>query len=624
MSQNRSAQRWRKVSVPLAAGIFYLLAACWVCRPLLAHFGHSLPFGSTPNPQDALYFQPADSHQLYWFLWLFLDNFWEGRSLIANPYEFGALQSNDLHSMGLWGFPMQLGFALFSPLGTYRAYNLLVLLSFPLTGLVQYGLLRAFRIRPLWAFVGGFLFAFASFRKTQMFAGHANGFLFFHLPLTCWLLKRAFAQVSLRGAHLAGVSLLACAFGEWHNFYYSSWFFGAFVLFLFFREGLYRRWREFRVQLLLGIVFLWEMSGAAWTLWMRQISIVGTVAEQNRGMRWVRGNSPPWQSLFDPGRIANRDVYYGAQVESALYLSNAALACVLLAFLTVGLVHLLQTRSLTPASSTSDETGRGGADLAFFGATFVVGVWLCLGITADRVLPLYSLLFDYLPYWDLARVPSRISYLGYFGFSFVVAWVFHAYQAWISRLPVRGRQLALGLCIAAVILPIAEHLYLSAPPILSAVPDRQNAARKSLEEAPAGTVLYLPLHAVDSSQHAAWEHYTTLVRKPFINGYAPNAPLSAQKLVRRLASTLNKGKFPIALQEELYALGVRYVLYDRSLRFLRPPKTARGWQQKLMKSSALRQLVQDGPVTLYALEPPSIRQNASSQGTPLPPASPSP
>lgn len=624
MSPKPSAQLWQKARVPLATGVVYLLAACWVCRPLLAHFGQALPFGSTPNPQDTLYFQPADSHQLYWFLWLFLDNFWEGRSLIANPYEFGALQSSNLHSMGLWGFPLQLGFALFSPLGNYRAYNLLVLLSFPLTGLVQYGLLRAFRIRPLWAFLGGFLFAFAAFRKTQMFAGHANGFLFFHLPLTCWLLKRAFEQVSLRGAHLAGMTLLACAFGEWHNFYYSSWFWGAFVLFLFFREGLHRRWREARVQLLLGIVFLWEMSGAAWTLWMRQISIVGTVAEQNRGMGWVRGNSPPWQSLFEPGRIADRDVYYGAQVESALYFSNAALVCVAVALSIIGVIRLVRSQNEATAQSLEVGAGLKGTDLAFFGVTFGVGIWLSLGMTADRVLPLYSLLFKYLPYWDLARVPTRISYLGYFGFSFAVAWIFHAYQAQTSRLPAPARQLAFALCVAAVFTPITEHLILSAPPILSAVPQEKNEATQSLRAAPAGTVLYLPVHAVDSSQHAAWEHYTTLVRKPFVNGYAPNAPVIAQKLVRRLSSTINKGKFPVALQEELYELGVRYVVYDRSLRFLRPPKISKNWHQELVKADVLRELAQDGPVTLYALEPPSQRATSPAPNLSSPTPSPSP
>ncbi|MET0386643.1 MAG: hypothetical protein ABW321_11820, partial [Polyangiales bacterium] len=162
-------------------GLVYLGLGLWSMRPLPWQLGNALSYGTTPKVQPVGPVAPSDSHQLLFYNWLFVDNVRSGRSPVANVYEFGPLDPRDLHTLGLWAFPMQLVFWLLLPFGMLTAYNLQLILSFPLTGLAQYGFARRLGAARPAAFLAGLVLAFAVSRKQQMVSGHANGFLYLHL-----------------------------------------------------------------------------------------------------------------------------------------------------------------------------------------------------------------------------------------------------------------------------------------------------------------------------------------------------------------------------------------------------------------------------------------------------------
>ncbi|RJX35230.1 MAG: hypothetical protein C4525_04790 [Desulfarculus sp.] len=169
---------------------------------------------------------PGDHLQFYYWCWLFTDNLTGPSRMFTNPYEFNTFLSPGLR--GVYAlFPFSALYALLRPLGPLTAYNLLVLLSFVLAGLLAYVWARDL-LQDRWAaLLAALCFALLPARTSEVAGGHLYGFVAFMLPLCLWCLGRAW-RASLAGRRAAwlawgagaGGALLVAALLDPHLIYY--------------------------------------------------------------------------------------------------------------------------------------------------------------------------------------------------------------------------------------------------------------------------------------------------------------------------------------------------------------------------------------------------------------------
>jgi len=104
------------------------------------------------------------------------------------------------------GWPFALAFGPLQALvGTVAAWNLLVLLSYAGAGIATVAWLRALRVPPAAALVGGLAFALAPYRVAQLALGHQLALVALLLPLALLALERR--RVWLAAAVLASIPL---------------------------------------------------------------------------------------------------------------------------------------------------------------------------------------------------------------------------------------------------------------------------------------------------------------------------------------------------------------------------------------------------------------------------------
>lgn len=111
------------------------------------------------------------------------------------PFDRSLALSDHLFGPALLGLPVDAVTG--SPVA---AYNALFVLSFPLAGLVTYGVLRALGLRPLPALLGGAVFAFSPYRWGQ--ASHLQMLFAPWIPAVLWSFDRLLAAPRARRAAL--------------------------------------------------------------------------------------------------------------------------------------------------------------------------------------------------------------------------------------------------------------------------------------------------------------------------------------------------------------------------------------------------------------------------------------
>ncbi len=226
----------KKISVEISAvSLFMLLVALVATWPLAEHFFSAIPFKSTAG---RVYLnQPGDQLQLMYWFWLLRDNlFGAGFTFMHNPYEFNMMASQPPD--GLYMYPLYFLHMLFSPLGDIAAYNVLILLSYILTGLFTYLLVKQYTGSKAGALLGALLYTLVPIRIINVMGGHLNGFIFYLLPAILYFLDRAVDKKSVLSASFCGLLLFWLSLLEVHLIYYFCVFLGCYIpfRFLFFRE----------------------------------------------------------------------------------------------------------------------------------------------------------------------------------------------------------------------------------------------------------------------------------------------------------------------------------------------------------------------------------------------------
>jgi hypothetical protein len=498
------------VSRAVGLAALLLVAALLVSRPLVLEWRDALPLAArAPADTTVLTRYPGDVLQLYYQAWLVKDGLVGPTPLFRDPYQFRV--NGPRWNLPQTFLPVALPFTLLAGLGPIAAYNALVWLSFPLSGLAAYALTRRYTGDPRAAAVAGVAYALLPARLGPLFGGQPAGFAAALVPCALWGLDVALVDRRVRGGLLGGAAFLGLAMLEPHYTYLTA---GLAVLAAAVRWlGLPPPRRP--AALPLAVFAALAAAGAGWLLMLRQAFLVGSIAEAGRGLGEVRLFSQGPAALLVPAT-------YGGVLVLALAL--------------VGLAA----------------PGRSRRVLALgYGLVLATGLVLSLGPTLPG-FPLYQALHRWAPLFALIRNPEKFRLLTSVGA--VVLAAFGA-RVLLARLDGRVRAAGLALVLAVALETAPWHAI-----AVTRLPE--NPLYASLRR-DARRVLYLPVWPGDSAWSSLYLYHATRTRVPMVNGYSPLVPRAYVSDVFGPLQGLNVGDFGRAEHRRLRALGITHVVLDR-------------------------------------------------------------
>ncbi len=302
------------------------------------------------------------------------------------------------------------------------AYNLIILLSFPLAGITMYYLVYRFTKNKVAGFFSGIIFAFSPYHFAHAWA-HLGLVNIQWIPLYALLLFRLDENRTYGNAVLCAVAFTLNAFFDPHYGYFMAVFTGAFLLFKLLYGWRHLRWSATGRQSLfqgikVGLVGVAVVLGIILPLQYR--SLKTAFFEPKTPTIAAQGYVRPFEDLFyrsakpldyllpaveQPvfGRYTTKflgSVFYGSSpTENTLYLGLVPLILAVLAAVTIGSWRRRRRRSPGLRGEHLNRQSVVGT-----GKDFVIGFFIFVVFIA--------LLFSQSPYWDIG--PLRIPFPSYF------------------------------------------------------------------------------------------------------------------------------------------------------------------------------------------------------------------
>lgn len=213
--------------------------------------------------------------------------------------------------------------------------------------------------------------------------------------------------------------------------------------------------------------------------------------------------------------------------------------------------------ALLGLARSGEGTGSGAAR-AIYGAALVLALILALGPSLDPSLPLYRLLYDYLPYFNYPRSPARLMIVGFVALGVLVGYALRTVPAATPW----GKGVLCAVALGIVLEYAPFH------PIGISLLDPANPLYRTMgEEVGDGRFLAIPLFPGDSHQSSVYEFYVTTTRARMVNGYNPLVSRSYVEGIFDRLVNLNLGEMRQAEYDLLRALRVKFVLVHEELFF---------------------------------------------------------
>ncbi len=446
----------------------YAAAAVVATAPAVASFRSAFIAGGAGGAGEAA---AGDHLQSVYRFWLVGHQLERAEAPWRDPYSFQPLADPQLN---LNGWPFGLPFwpldALFGPV---VAWNVLLLACIVAAGLATFGWLRALRLPPAAAALGGLVFAIAPYRLSQS-SGHLLGWVAVFIPVALWAFERSRASSGGRahvwGALSAAALVTIPASGQVHLAV------GAIPFCLAWGAIRFRR-----------RPFLWLAAGAAAGIALgvaiRETVIAGSTAGEGRTLEQVEQFQAGWLDLVSRFRLEGLEqfVYVGWLVPLV------ALA---------GLVVLARRKPWLAL---------------LLGVSVVLPLLLAVGTN----FPLYEYLWRYVPPLRFPRVPARLVPVADLALAALVA----VAAAWgASRLSARRLTLA---TVLAFLLVAGDLLVL---PFRATAADPGNAAYARLAQGGRGRIVELPLFQPGIHYGSVYLYYALQAPRERPGGYSTLAP----------------------------------------------------------------------------------------------------
>ena len=494
-----------RVREALSAAAAYAAITTWLFRPLVRHLGSvSVTIGDALGNMWALTW--AGRHLL------------EPRVLYDAPIFYptrGALILNE----GLFAQALEAGPLLALGASPLVAYNVVFLLTFPLSALAAYALARDLSASRGGAFIAGLGYAFCAYRFHHLPHVHTLSYQWF--PLVLLALRRTLGTGSARWAVALG------AFGvlqAWSSGYYAALLAPVCAL------ALLAGWRSApapgRRAAVLALATAGLIAATPLLTYWWQARVQGFTRSREECVHW----SAWWRSYLEPGELATaphlRALHDRFASPAALFPGTAV--AVLAA---VALVRRRRDRGVL-----------GLALLAAAGLLLSLGPDIHVGSTV--VTGPFELL-RYLPGFGLLRTPSRMGVITVLALDILAAFGY----AELARAGARARVVRAGILALAV----WESATFDAASRLGVVPPPPPVA-DWLRTAPRGPVLELPWE--DPADSPPYLYWSNVHAQPMVNGWASFEPQRPMELAR-IASCCWPRDYAV---RTLRGAGVRYVV----------------------------------------------------------------
>lgn len=352
-------------------------------------------------------------------------------------------------------------------------------------------------------------------------------------------------------------------------------------------DGWWRPLWPLAMCLVLAVAFLLRMKSAL---------MAGSIVDKGRSITEVLLFSPRPADLFHTQGVHSEKIIYMGVVFTVLAL--------------MGVIWLVMRRRPGGPSSARASIGAGLGLLALL---------LALGPTVPE-LPLYGLLYKYLPFFKYPRVPGRLIMVAAPLLGLAAGWALIRLTG-LLRVGARART-ATGLAVCAL---LALSVWPSQHPGMCPLtpPGRVEAA--IIKDMPTGPgadkrLLGLPIWPGDSHQSSIYEMLISRTRAVMVNGYAPYVPLAYLEKVFEPLYPLDFGLVTpeaLAAVKRLNVGGI--VFYDDDQVYTRkvspyPPALAR---RRLESSGLVRSLAQEGSAFFYGLTDAARARDTNSLISPV-------
>jgi len=509
--------------------------------PAVLSLNSAIPYAydAAPGLEKAKLFQ-GDHLQLFYHLGLLKKAALGEIPWFSNPLEFATeYQTKWIYTYVL---PVSLIYLPFSFISFQFAYNMLLMASFGLTGLCMYLWADEVTKNKWGAFAAGLVFNFMPFRLVELFGGHPSGHVLFLFPLAMYFFEKAANRKSPLYGALGGITVFSISIIYLFHCYY---------LFMFLM--VYAPWRL--VPIVMSepagkrIEAIKKLAAAGLPFAIGSIAAVAWMLQFKKAM--VETGS------FAKGRTMEEVSLYSSKI-SAMWAANGDwhvyIGLPLLVALIVALVSIAGPLSKHPARK----------DALFFSTVFFVSYILAFGPTLDRYFHIYSLFYNYFPFYNMSRTPSKIMVLSSVSAAMIVAYaVNYAFAA-------RSKVAAVSMAGAMVFLTAVD--YHPRKPVGICVLDPGNPLYRSLAAEIGGKkVLNIPVWPGESSWESIYEYYALESGIPMLNGYSPVVSRKYTENVFFPLASINGGDFTEKQAELLKSLGVSHIVFHEEAY---PPKVS--------------------------------------------------
>ena len=558
----------------LVLGFVFIILGLIYTYPLVSYFSKGFPYSYLPAPgYEVTTLIQGDYLQLYYKLWLFKDAVTGKTAIFSDPYQFNVHPVIDPYGergdFSIQFLPMSLLFLVFSIFGDAFAYNLMLILSFILSGLGTYLLVHFYTKDKISAFFGAIIFTLAPFRIAHLLAGHPGGFLVSLLPLSVYFLEMGFSKKSFKYGIFSGLCVLSIALLELHLAYYLFLFLGILIL--------------FRAFLLCGKENGW-WKGLVPVLLFMLISLVCVLLL--RGERLATstiGSGRKWTEirLFSPGigDILKRN---NKTIEKYIYPGIAPLLLVFIGFFSGLIRGKTNYRKL-------------GIKILYT-VVLIISFVLALGSNLNHIVPLYKFCYEYVPYYNFSRTPGRIMMLGFLSISILAGFGIKSLKEIKWKAGVKYS------ILSVLLLGILADYHPMKPVGISLSPDTNKVYETIKENIGERRLLELPIWPGDSSWSAIYLYHATETRARIINGYSSTTPSDYVDNIFFPLYNLDFGEMRESQYELLKDLNVKYItLHEDAFPYKVSPYPYNFSLRNLAGSKYLKFVTHDHPVWLFEL-----------------------
>ncbi|MDH4184718.1 MAG: hypothetical protein OEV92_10875 [Nitrospinota bacterium] len=534
--------------------------------PLSIYFLSAITYGYDANP--AYYTAPmyeGDHLQYYYHLGLLKYAVLGKIPWFTNPLEFATIYRPDW----LFMYSLPLSAALYLPFTLVSlpfAYNMFLMVAMVLSGLCMYLWTRELTGNRAAAFCAGVVFDFFPLRMVEILGGHPSGFIMFLVPLALYFFDRAIRRKSPFDGFFCGMA--ACVLAVQYNFF-------AYFLFMFLMA--YIPWRvaaqgarEVRALIPAFIPMgAWFLAGIGWMYYFKKTMVEKSAMGHGRSWGEVENFSPPLWAAWNTSR--------GFEV----YLGLAA-------------IFALATLALLLLGKLADKKIR--RDAIFFLLVFAGTYILAFGTSLNDSFPLYKLFYEYFPYFNLSRSPTKIMVIVILCLSALTAIT----MVWLLTLEKRRAAALGGLFMLALL-----YDYHPGKPVGICLLDRDNPAYRFIAESGVKKpVLNLPIWPGESSWESIYQYYAIESGTPMINGYSPLVKEDYINHVFWPLAPMNGGDMAQEQLETVKALNVGFVVFHADAY---PPKVGAFSPyfvlKRLTESPYLELALKKDPLWVFKLKP---------------------